>query len=244
VRIGRTLLILNGRASFPAKAQNPLPPSSENLPSKPDPGSNSHKFKPMNPYEYPNHDQRPNLPTHQPIDTTRAPPATQLEPFDASSSEAEQEKLTVAQKNICVHSNEVVVPVTVLNNRGEQVLDLAQKDFHVFDNGAEQPIDHWDMAGDPLAVALVLETSTRIIGGLEARPVFERGATGEHRKFMRWGPAVQQPTCAMDPAVCLAFGFLDRFRQWPLALYRTILIQAPAARSSDACHLADYARYQ
>lgn len=50
----------------------------------------------------------------------------------------------------------------MLDNRGEPVLDLAQNDFHVFDNGVEQTIDHWDLGGDPLAVALVIETSSHI----------------------------------------------------------------------------------
>jgi VWFA-related protein len=67
-----------------------------------------------------------------------------------------------AQSKIRVPTNEVIAPVTVLDNRGEPVLDLAQKDFHVFDNGVEQTIDHWDLGGDPLAVALVIETSSHI----------------------------------------------------------------------------------
>jgi VWFA-related protein len=67
-----------------------------------------------------------------------------------------------AQSKIRVHTNEVIAPVTVLDNRGEPVLDLAQNDFHVFDNGVEQTIDHWDLGGDPLAVALVIETSSHI----------------------------------------------------------------------------------
>jgi hypothetical protein len=67
-----------------------------------------------------------------------------------------------AQSKIRVPTNEVIAPVTVLDNRGEPVLDLAQKDFHVFDNGVEQTIDHWDLGGDPLAVALVVETSSHI----------------------------------------------------------------------------------
>jgi VWFA-related protein len=50
----------------------------------------------------------------------------------------------------------------VLDKQGGPVLDLAQKDFHVFDNGVEQTVDHWDMGGDPLAVALVIETSSHI----------------------------------------------------------------------------------
>lgn len=58
--------------------------------------------------------------------------------------------------------NEVIVPVTVTDEKGELVLDLTEKDFHVFDNGVEQKINHWDLGGDQLAVALVIETSTRI----------------------------------------------------------------------------------
>ena len=54
------------------------------------------------------------------------------------------------------------MPVTVTDSRGDMVLDLTQKDFHVFDDGAEQKIDHWEMGGDPLAVALVVDTSSRL----------------------------------------------------------------------------------
>jgi VWFA-related protein len=69
---------------------------------------------------------------------------------------------TQMQNKIQVHAEEVIAPVTVLNLRGEPVLDLTQKDFQVFDNGVEQTIDHWDLGGDPLAVALVIETSSHI----------------------------------------------------------------------------------
>jgi len=58
--------------------------------------------------------------------------------------------------------NEVVVPVTATDVRGELIFDLTQNEFHVFDNGVEQKIDHWDLGGDPLAVALVIETSSRV----------------------------------------------------------------------------------
>jgi VWFA-related protein len=156
------MLVLMALASIPAKAQNSPPSSSENLPSKPEPTSN-YKLKSTNPYEYSSQNQTPNIPTHEPIDTTPEPLATQLvEPFGAASSKPAQEGLPVSQKKIRVSTNEVIVPVTVLNDQGELVLDLAQKDFHVFDNGVEQSIDHWDLGGDPLAVALVLETSSHI----------------------------------------------------------------------------------
>ena len=67
-----------------------------------------------------------------------------------------------AQNKIQVHTEEVIAPVTVLDKGGAPVLDLTQKDFHVFDNGIEQTIDHWDLGGDPLAVALVVETSSHL----------------------------------------------------------------------------------
>lgn len=70
--------------------------------------------------------------------------------------------LPTAQNKIRVQTNEVVAAITVHDKRGNLVLDLAQTDFHVFDNGVEQKIDRWDLGGDALAVALVLETSSHI----------------------------------------------------------------------------------
>ncbi len=54
------------------------------------------------------------------------------------------------------------MPVTVTDKKGELVLDLSQKDFHVLDRGVEQTIDRFDLDGDPLAVALVVEASSHI----------------------------------------------------------------------------------
>ncbi|MFY9528067.1 MAG: VWA domain-containing protein [Candidatus Acidiferrales bacterium] len=67
-----------------------------------------------------------------------------------------------AKRAIRVRVNEVTAPVTVRDRKDELVLDLDEKDFHIFDNGAEQKIDHFDLGGDPLAVALVVETSSQI----------------------------------------------------------------------------------
>jgi VWFA-related protein len=69
-----------------------------------------------------------------------------------------------AKNQIRVATSEVIVPVTVTDPSGEFALDLSRQDFHVFDDGVEQTIDQWDLGGDPLAVALVLETSTRLQG--------------------------------------------------------------------------------
>lgn len=80
----------------------------------------------------------------------------------AASAEQESPQIPLLQRQISVRTNEVTVPLVVLDKNGEVVLDLEQKDFHVLDDGVEQPIDHCELGGDPLAVALVVETSSRL----------------------------------------------------------------------------------
>jgi len=63
---------------------------------------------------------------------------------------------------IKVNVNEVIVPVTVLNSKGEMIFDLAKNNFHIYDNGVEQTIEQFDIGGDRLAIALVIETSSHI----------------------------------------------------------------------------------
>src|ERR1700686_4919041 len=45
----------------------------------------------------------------------------------------------------------VNAPVAVTDSKGELILDLQQKDFHVFDNGLEQKVESFDLAGEPLS---------------------------------------------------------------------------------------------
>jgi VWFA-related protein len=59
--------------------------------------------------------------------------------------------------------SEVTAPVIVRDpHTGEMILDLTSKDFHVFDNGTEQKIDHFDLGGEPLSIVLVVETSSHV----------------------------------------------------------------------------------
>lgn len=78
--------------------------------------------------------------------------------------DAKPEVLTEQQKKnaIRVQVNEVTAPVTVRDPKGEMVLDLTQTSFHVFDNGVEQKIEHFDLGGDPLSIVLVIETSSHL----------------------------------------------------------------------------------
>jgi len=56
----------------------------------------------------------------------------------------------------------VRAPVVVIGDKGEPVLDLQQKDFHVLDDGADQTIESFDLGGEPVSAVLVFETSSRI----------------------------------------------------------------------------------
>ncbi len=64
--------------------------------------------------------------------------------------------------NIRVNVNLVSTPAVVHNANGDLVLDLTQQNFRIFDNGAQQKIEGFDLGGAPLSVAIVMETSSRI----------------------------------------------------------------------------------
>lgn len=56
----------------------------------------------------------------------------------------------------------VNVPVTVTNAKGELVSDLDAKDFQLADNGVPQRVSYLDLAGTPLSMVILVETSSRI----------------------------------------------------------------------------------
>lgn len=68
----------------------------------------------------------------------------------------------IDKQAIRVRVSEVTAPVTVRNSSGEMVLDLTEKNFHVYDNGTEQKLDHFDVGGDPLSIVLLVETSLHV----------------------------------------------------------------------------------
>ncbi len=56
----------------------------------------------------------------------------------------------------------MIAPVIVTNRSGEMLLTLGQKDFHIFEDGVEQPIAHFGVGGEQLSIALLVENSSRI----------------------------------------------------------------------------------
>ena len=57
---------------------------------------------------------------------------------------------------------EVIAPVSVLDPKGEMILSLTKENFHIYDNGVEQKIDHFDLGADSLSIVFVVETSSHI----------------------------------------------------------------------------------
>ncbi len=82
--------------------------------------------------------------------------------FQNLASAQTQPRPAPPKNSIHVTTSEVTVPVTVTTRRGELILDLPKNDFHVFDDGVRQKINRWELGGDPLAVALVIDTDSHL----------------------------------------------------------------------------------
>src|SRR5579871_1728432 len=82
---------------------------------------------------------------------TSAPAATST---PASSSNAQE------PAQIKVQVNEVIVPITVTDEKGRFVSDLDEKDFHIFDQGKEQKIRFFTRErSQPVVVGFLMDIS-------------------------------------------------------------------------------------
>jgi VWFA-related protein len=106
------------------------------------------------------------------------------------------------KESIRVRVNEVTAPVAVRDHAGEMVFDLTQKDFHIYDNGVEQKIEHFDLGGDPLSILLVIETSSRIEALLPA--IRQTGIVFSETVM---GPTAEAAVVGFDDSVDLLEGF-------------------------------------
>ena len=100
----------------------------------------------------------------------------------ASSDPADDDQEYVFSTQIQI----VTVPVTVTNSKKQFVTDLDKREFTVLDNGQAQRIENFELAEEPLSLAIVVETSSRVqtllpelrtAGGLIADLIV--GETGE-----------------------------------------------------------------
>lgn len=65
-----------------------------------------------------------------------------------------------AQAPIKVSVNEVIVPITVTDDKGRFVSNLTKSDFHIFDEGKEQTIDFFSHEqSQPIVIGFLIDTS-------------------------------------------------------------------------------------
>ena len=66
----------------------------------------------------------------------------------------------LAQSPISVSVNEVIVPVTVTDEKGRSLSNLTKNDFHIFDEGKEQKIDFFSHEqSQPIVIGFLIDTS-------------------------------------------------------------------------------------
>jgi VWFA-related protein len=93
-----------------------------------------------------------------PVYEKKAPPE-----FPPVKGPAAADPATVnAQAKIRVQSLLVTMPVTVIDSVGNFVSDLDQKDFKILDNGVRQRIERFEVAADPIALVILVQTSDSV----------------------------------------------------------------------------------
>jgi Ca-activated chloride channel homolog len=96
-----------------------------------------------------------------------------------------QEPPAAAQQSIRVNVDRVNVGVIVTNSRGKFVPGLKREDFHVFDDGAEQPITEFSSIDEPGQIFLLVEAGPAVYflqgAHLFAADAFLSGLSAEDR---------------------------------------------------------------
>jgi VWFA-related protein len=104
-------------------------------------------------------------PQDQNANPTQQPPATASQPAGQDQVQQGPPEVPASgdlQKNITrfvTRVNYVVVPVTVLDKKHQQVAGLTWRDFEIYENNVRQRIDLFSADAVPLSVALVIDQS-------------------------------------------------------------------------------------
>ena len=104
-------------------------------------------------------------PPDQGTNTTQVPPAPGSQPSGQDQIQQKPPEIPAPgeiQKGLSVFRttvNYVIVPVTVLDKKHQQVAGLTWRDFQIFENGQRQAIAFFSADAVPLSVALVIDQS-------------------------------------------------------------------------------------
>lgn len=99
--------------------------------------------------------------------TTRQTAGRELQK-DAAAPPRQQDAPSVDDDEVVtISTNEVLLPVTVRDAGGRLVGDLTRKDFRVFEDGREQPLNDLALRQVPVDVALLIDSSSSVASNLE-----------------------------------------------------------------------------
>jgi len=87
------------------------------------------------------------------------PNARAPQPTPTPAKTRTEEPATEEKEIVKVDTELVTVPVRVLDRKGRFVGGLTQENFHVLEDGVEQPIQYFSNEAEPFTVALVLDMS-------------------------------------------------------------------------------------
>jgi VWFA-related protein len=104
------------------------------------------------------------------------PPAAPGAPPAAGNTAHPEQSAPPSRATIKTTVELVTVPVTAINKRGQQVIDLNKEDFQVFEDGVEQPIRSLEReTSTPLRIGLILDASN----SARSRLSYEKDAASE-----------------------------------------------------------------
>lgn len=146
------------RKSVELAASKPLPsPDSASGPPHFPRDTNAREDKPEPPPDFSKIEPPASPPTDSPSTTANRTPS----PAAPAPPPAEELPSASELKGYKIHSdvNLVLVDVTIRNSQGKILDNLKQEDFHLFEDGKEQKIQHFSRDELPLALALVVDRS-------------------------------------------------------------------------------------
>jgi len=131
---------------------------------------------------------------------------------------------------ISVSTSEVLLPVTVRNQKGQLVTTLTREDFRVFEEGREQPLSDLALRQVPVDVILMVDASSSVARNLED---FRRAVVGFAQRL---APDDRISLIKFDDRVEL----LQDWTQSRVQLRRSLgrIMPGVFTRFNDALHLA------
>jgi VWFA-related protein len=107
----------------------------------------------------------------------RTPPPQESSPAQAQPAPLAARQ-SEAQTKIRVHSDLVVLPVTVKDQFGDLVPDLQQSDFRIFDDNVEQSVDVFTVEAFPLSLVVLIDDDLKSKDAAQMAPSLRAIAAG------------------------------------------------------------------